>query len=247
MLLLQLNQARGQLGDLCSRLLAALRQLLQTIQYAPLHLQLLPTLAQSSLVALAQQGLQLALLSGLAGARILQPLQRVGLLHTELITLLLQGGELFSFLRHACVQCLLLLEQLPALIELHTPTTQKLAQAFPLRRSAHACVQRFTLPGQTLQLRVTQAQALLGIAAGQPELLVLALGAVALLLMQVIQHLLCLLPVLLRLLPGQIQRLQSSCRLTGGQALQFTGCLVTSLLGLLQSESRLLPLLLGLL
>ena len=139
-LLLQLSQTRVQLGDLCSRLLTALRQLLQTIQYAPLHLQLLPTLAQSSLVALAQQGLQLALLSGLAGARILQPLQRVGLLHTELITLLLQGGELFTFLRHACVQCLLLLEQLPALIELHTPTTQKLAQAFPLRRSAHACV-----------------------------------------------------------------------------------------------------------
>ena len=88
---------------------------------------------------------------------------------------------------------------------------------------------------------------MLGIAAGQPELPVLALGAVALLLMQVIQHLLCLLPVLLRLLPGQVQRLQASCRLTGGQALQFTGCLVTSLLGLLQSESRLLPLLLGLL
>ena len=32
-----------------------------------------------------------------------------------------------------------------------------------------------------------------------------------------------------------------------GQALQFTGCLVTSQLGLPQSESRLLPLLLGLL
>ena len=137
---LQLSQTRGQLGDLCSRLLTALRQLFQTIQYAPLHLQLLPTLAQSGLDALAQQGLQLALLPGLAGARILQPLQRVGLLHTELITLLLQGGELLTLLRHACVQCLLLLEQLPALIELHTPTTQKLAQAFPLRRSAHACV-----------------------------------------------------------------------------------------------------------
>ena len=77
---------------------------------------------------------------------------------------------------------------------------------------------------------------MLGIAAGQPELLVLALGAVALLLMQVIQRLMYLLPVQLRLLPGQVQRLQASCRLTGGQALQFTGCLVTSLLGLLQSE-----------
>ena len=48
-LLLQLSQTRGQLGDLCSRLLTALRQLFQTIQYAPLHLQLLPTLAQSGL------------------------------------------------------------------------------------------------------------------------------------------------------------------------------------------------------
>ncbi len=80
-------------------------------------------------------------------------------------------------------------------------------------------MQRFALFGQLLLFTLAKVQALPGIAAGQPELLVFALAAVALLCLQVVQRLLRALAILLHLPPALIQRLQANGRFTGSQAL----------------------------